>query len=105
MSTSETESSNRSTPSPRSVVVARRASDSASKPTSWRFESRTAAPPSVSSYGSGGSSPVRWPPSSFTARSLAHGGRALAEAPVGLHDVLHDLVPDDVPRAHVDELD
>src|SRR6266568_3695147 len=37
--------------------------------------------------------------------SLARASGLLAEEPVGLHDVLHDLVANDVSRTKVDELD
>src|ERR671930_541504 len=36
---------------------------------------------------------------------LAGLGLLLAEAAIGLHDVLHDLVPDDVARPQMDELE
>src|SRR5919197_5721440 len=36
---------------------------------------------------------------------LAGLGLLLAEAAIGFHDVLHDLVPDDVARPQVDELE
>src|SRR4029450_3672947 len=76
-------------PSPRRQRNARSVTASTSTGVSWRLSTSTAV------SGVSGGSPLL----------IGGCGALLAVAPVRLHDVLHDLVANHVPRAHVDELD